>query len=199
MRFPSVQLLSWGSRVRVLLAQLRTPLAPGAPEIPGEAVEVWQPPGLRARPVVRQSTEALEIEAPNGERVALVVDKGRDEGAVEPEDGGAALVGVSPASAATTIYLRADGTIEVTAAAGKKVVVQGGVQPFVRGTAFADALDGFLDGLDTFADAIAHALPGPGGALTVASVLAAQEALAPSIAALKEARAQYLSTKIAGD
>ena len=61
------------------------------------------------------------------------------------------------------------------------------------------ALTPQFDGLDTFADAIAHALPGPGGALTVASVLAAQEALAPSIAALKEARAQYLSTKIAGD
>ncbi len=189
----TVHLASWASRVRTLLVQLRGP--GGQPE---DAAEVWQPPGLRTRPVVRATTEAMVLELPNGGRLAFVVDKARDEGAVEPEAGETQLHGLSAQSA--VVRIRASGAVEITAASGQVVTLQGGAQPFVRGTAYADALDAFLDALDTFTDGIAHAAPAaPNAALTVAAVLALQTPLATAIAALKSARATYLSTRIAGD
>lgn len=182
---------------RTLLAQLQVPTA-GATPIPAEDVEVLQPLGVRAKPVVRARTEAAVFELANGQRVCLLVDKTRDEGAVEPADGEVVMGGL--AAPAAVVHIRASGAVEITAAAGQLVVMQGGAQPFVRGTAYADALDDFLDALDTFAHALATAPPAtPNAALTVAAVLTAQEVLAPKIAALKAARATYLSTRISGD
>lgn len=119
--------------VRTLMAQLQVPTA-GAEPIPGDDVEVIQPLGVRAKPVVRAGTEACVFELANGQRVCILVDKTRDEGAVEPEDGGVVFGGVAPASAATTIYLRADGSIEITPAAGKDVVLNGGTKKVARET-----------------------------------------------------------------
>lgn len=200
-----VTLTSWASSVRTLLVQLQGPTGPDGRPIPGDAVEAWQPAGLRARPLVRPTSEALVVELPNGERIALYVDKARLAGGVEPESGGVALVG--DAAPATTIYLRASGAIEITAAAGQAVTLQGGAEPFVRGTAYANALDDFLDGLDTFVTGVGAyatavgAIPGPlaataPAAATLAGVVTTTNA---AIAAFKLARTGYLSTRIAGD
>jgi len=123
----TVHLASWASRVRTLLVQLRGP--GGQPE---DAAEAWQPMGLRARPVVRATTEAMVLELPNGGRIALVIDKARDEGAVEPEAGGVSLAGLADPSA--TVYIRANGDVEITPAAGRNVILAGGTLDAARKT-----------------------------------------------------------------
>lgn len=140
MMFFRVTLASWASRVRALVVQLQG-AGPEGRAIPGDGVEVVQPLGLRARPVIRATTEALVIELANGQRVALLVDKGRQEGGVEPETGGVALVG--DAAPATTIYLRASGDIEVTSASGRHVIVNapGAGEVRLNGSALKVAAD----------------------------------------------------------
>ncbi len=96
----------------------------GHGDAPDDALEVVQPVGLRARPVVRGSTEALVFELPNGDRFAFVIDKAAADGAVALEAGETQLRGC--AMAASVVRLRASGDIEVTPAAGRHVVLAGG-------------------------------------------------------------------------
>mgnify|MGYP006921362956 FL=1 len=118
---------AWGTRVRTLIAQIR-----GAAGQQEDAAEVWQPAGLRANPVVRAKSEALVFELPNGQRIAFYVDKTRQEGGLEPETGGVALVG--DAAPAAAVYLRANGDVEVTPAAGRNVILAGGTLDAARKT-----------------------------------------------------------------
>ena len=108
-----------GARADVLVAQGSGP--GGAPD---DAIEVVEHPGLRARPVVRDTTEALVLELPNGDRFAFLLDKGAREGGVALEAGETQLRGC--ASAATVVRLRASGDIEVTPAEGRSVILAGG-------------------------------------------------------------------------
>lgn len=117
--------------VRTLMAQLQVPTA-GAEPIPGDDVEVIQPLGVRAKPVVRAGTEACVFELANGQRVCILVDKTRDEGAVEPADGEVVVGGLAAPSA--VVHLKADGSIEITPAAGKDVVLNGGTKKVARET-----------------------------------------------------------------
>ena len=109
----------------VLVAQGR-----GHGDAPDDALEVVESPGLRTRPVVRGSTEALVVELPNGDRFAFVIDKGAKEGAVALEDGETQLRGC--AMAAAVVRLRASGDIEVTPAEGRRVVLAGGTERVAR-------------------------------------------------------------------
>ena len=156
MMFYRVTLASWATRVRALLVQLRG--ADGA-AIPGDGVEVLQPMGLRARPVVRATTEAAVLELANGERIAFVIDKARDTGAVEPEAGGVALSGLAAPSA--TVYIRANGDVEITAASGRNVVVNaaGAGEVRLNGAAVKVAADTDPVDLGTWSFS-----PGSGGA-----------------------------------
>ena len=122
-----VTLARWASNVHALLVQGR-----GAGDIPADAVEVYQPQGLRAVPVPRAETEALVIELANGERVALLIDKKRDGGAVIPEAGETQVH--SLAQPAAVIRVRASGRIEVTPLAGQDVVLAGGSLEVARRT-----------------------------------------------------------------
>ena len=124
-----VTLASWASEVRALVVQLQ---GPGARPIPGDAVEAWQPMGLRAHPVIRSTTEALVIELPNGERIAFKIDKGRDEGGVEAEAGETQLHGLSAQSA--VVRIRANGDVEISPATGRNLVLAGGTLDAARAT-----------------------------------------------------------------
>lgn len=103
-----VRALTWAAdTVRTLLAQLR-----GDGDIAADAVEVVQPAGLRARPTVTSTLEALVVEMPNGDRVAaFLVDKARAEGTVEPEAGETQLHGLADPGA--RVRLRADGSVDL--------------------------------------------------------------------------------------
>ena len=114
-----------GARAEVLVAQGQGP--GGAPD---DALEVVEHPGLRARPVVRDTTEALVLELPNGDRFAFLLDKGAREGGVALEAGETQLRGC--ASAATVVRLRASGDVEVTPAEGRSVILAGGAQRVAR-------------------------------------------------------------------
>lgn len=132
-----VTLARWASNVHSLLVQGR-----GAGEIPADAVEVYQPQGLRAVPVPRAETEALVIELANGERLALVIDKKRDGGAVVPEAGETQVHGL--AQPAAVIRWRASGKIEVTPLAGQDLVLAGGSLEVARRTDPVTAAAGLL-------------------------------------------------------
>lgn len=146
-----VTLARWAANVHALLVQGR-----GAGEIPADDVEVYQPQGLRAVPLPRAETEALVIELANGERLALVIDKKRDGGAVVPE-AGETLVH-SLAQPASVIRWRASGDIEVTPLEGRNVVLAGGTLDVARKT---DTVDGNA-ALLTFLNAVATLLNAPG-------------------------------------
>lgn len=118
---------AWAQRVRALLVQVR-----GAAGQQEDAAEVWQQPGVRAVPVVRASTEAMVFELPNGGRIAFLIDKARDQGAVEAEAGETQLHGLAAPSA--VIRVRANGDVEVTPAAGRNVILAGGTLDAARKT-----------------------------------------------------------------
>lgn len=195
---------AWAQRVRTLLVQVR-----GAAGQQEDAAEVWQQPGVRAVPVVRASTEAMVFELANGGRIAFLIDKARDQGAVESEAGETQLHGLAAPSA--VVRIRASGAVEITAASGQSVTLQGGEQPFVRGTAYADALDEFLGQLTTLATALgtyATALGTgvPAAPLTHAEATSAATTLATALgtfagaaAAFSAKRPLFLSTRVAGD
>jgi hypothetical protein len=113
--------------MRVLLAQLRGLGAPGERERAQRAddVEVVQPMGLRVRPAITSSLEAVVVETPSGERIAVVlVDKARAAGAVEAEIGETQLHGLAEQSA--VIRIRASGDIELTPKSGRNLILAGG-------------------------------------------------------------------------
>lgn len=120
-----VTLARWAANVHALLVQGRA-----AGDIPADAIEVYQPQGLRAVPVPRAETEALVIELANGERLALVIDKRRDAGAVVPEAGETQVHCL--AQPASVIRWRASGDIEVTPLAGRNVILAGGSTPVAK-------------------------------------------------------------------
>lgn len=115
--FFRVTLARWASAVQTLLVQGR-----GPGEQPAENVEVYQPLGLRARPVVANSTEALVIELPNGGRIALVIDKGL--GGAVPAEGETQLHGQAAPDANITI--KANGDIQITPKAGRQILLGDG-------------------------------------------------------------------------
>ena len=82
-----------------------------------------------------------------------------------------------------------------------KILFQAGTQSFIRGEDYADAEAAFLDALSTFVRQISTAATPapPNAALTVASVIAAAEIFQPAITQFKEAKQNYLSTKIKGE
>ncbi len=114
----------WATRLaRTLLVQLRGVGAEGADNAaePVDDVEVLQPMGLRAGPVLRGSLEVVGVEL-GDERIALfLIDKSRQGGAVEPEAGGTILH--SLAAQACMVYCRASGRLEITAAPGQDVAI----------------------------------------------------------------------------
>ncbi len=97
---------------------------------PDDALEVVEPPGLRARPVVRSSTEALVVELPNGDRFAFLLDKEAREGAVALEAGETQLRGC--AVPAAVVRIRASGDVEITPAEGCSVILAGGTERVAR-------------------------------------------------------------------
>lgn len=117
--------LAAGESTDALVAQGR-----GPGDAPDDALEVVQAPGLRARPLVRDSTEALVVELPAGDRFAFVIDKALPEGAVALEEGETQLRGC--ARAAAVVRLRASGDVEVTAAPGRAVILAGGERAVAR-------------------------------------------------------------------
>lgn len=160
----AVTALQWASdSARALMVQLRGAGETGSDDSAEahDEVEVVQPIGLRAHPVVRDSLEAFAVTR-GDERIALfLVDKGRRDGGVEPEAGGLVLHGLSEETA--VIYFRASGDIEVTSKAGTNVVLNGGTLKVARAT-------------DPVA---AGATPITGMASWIAQVSAALNAIAP--------------------
>ena len=145
---------AWAQRVRTLVVQIR-----GAAGQQEDAAESYQPMGLRTNPVVRASTEAMVFELPNGGRIALLIDKARDEGAVEAESGETQLHGLAAQSA--VVRIRANGDIEISAASGRNVVVNaaGAGEVRLNGSALTVAADTDPVDLGTWAF-----VPGTGGA-----------------------------------
>lgn len=137
---------------------------------------------------------------------------------------GGMVVGFDSADG-SRILLRADGTVEIIAggrvsirsSATTTVDMQGGTQPFVNGTLYADALGTFLTVLAAWVAAVGVAVAGVAvyvGEVAVVSPLTAPAAgilgplltpvavatsnLATAISNFVAARASYLSTKIRG-
>jgi hypothetical protein len=80
------------------------------------------------------------------------------------------------------------------------IKLQSAEQAFVRGDDYADALGAFLDALTVFSNGLQSAPPTPpNGALTVAAVIPLAQALSEAISQFKQARSNYLSTKIKGE
>lgn len=209
----------------ILLVQLRRG-AEGdrAAAIPADDVEVLQPLGFRVRPVAPDpdngSLEAFVIEQSNGDRLAvMLVDKAQHAGDVSPEAGGVVVHGLAERSA--VVYIRASGDIEITPKGGRRVILAGGEQPYVRGTDYADALGTCLDALvvflsatntvlvaaGTFATATGTALAVPFPAVGTAAVTfntavtaftGAVSTMTSAANAFKAQRAEYLSTRITG-
>lgn len=214
----------FATRALTLLVQLRRG-AEGdrAAAIPADDVEVLQPLGFRVRPVAPDpdgSLEAFVIEQSNGDRLAvMLVDKAQHAGDVSPEAGGVVVHGLAERSA--VVYIRASGDIEITPKGGRRVILAGGEQPYVRGTDYADALGTCLDALvvflsatntvlvaaGTFATATGTALAVPFPAVGTAAVTfntavtaftGAVSTMTSAANAFKAQRAQYLSTRITG-
>ena len=212
----------FATRALTLLVQLRRG-AEGdrAAAIPADDVEVLQPLGFRVRPVAPDpdtgSLEAFVIEQSNGDRLAvMLVDKAQHAGDVSPEAGGVVVHGLAERSA--VIYVRASGDIELTPKGGRRVILAGGGQPYVRGTDYADALRDHLQALEalvaalstafgavtTFAAALTLAAdPGhaASGVLSTAlgtTLTSAITTFTRSLSAFETARAEYLSSRITG-
>jgi hypothetical protein len=115
--FFRVTLARWAANVHTLLIQGR-----GPGEQPADDIEAYQPLGLRTRPIVARSTEALVIELPNGERVAFVCDKGLSS--TPPEEGETQLHGLKETSA--VVWIRANGDIQITPKNGRQILLGDG-------------------------------------------------------------------------
>lgn len=144
--FERVQLTltRWATRAtRELLAQLQAAGAEGSEDAEEQDdMEVVQPMGLRVRPVRRDSLEGLAVDWGDRRVVLWLVDKSRQTGAVEPEEGGTVLHSLG--AEAAHVYLRANGDIEITPASGRNVVLAGGSLGVARSS---DAVQTTLDAL----------------------------------------------------
>ncbi len=115
------------------------------------------------------------------------------------------------------IVFRAGGDVEVTTATPGTLLLQGGTQPYVNGTVYADALGTFLAvlaawvaavgvavaGVAAYAVAVALVLPVTAPAAGILGplltpVVAATTNMATAITNFAAARAAYLSTRIRG-
>jgi hypothetical protein len=133
-----------------------------------------------------------------------------------PASGTAAVV-LGHDTSGSRVTFRADGSVEVTTATGTPLLLQGGTQPFVNGTLYADALGTFLNvlaswvaavgvaiaGVAAYAGTAAAAVPllGPAATTlgpTLTPVAAATTSLATAITNFAAARSAYLSTRIRG-
>lgn len=140
---------------------------------------------------------------------------------------GGAVIGFDSADG-SRILLRADGTVEIVAggrvsirsSATTTVDLQGGTQPFVNGTAYADTLSTFLGAMATFVGGTGAAISALGvfcaavgahplltavlatPASTLATAMTAYggvvSTFGTAITTFGNARASYLSTKIRG-
>lgn len=121
----AISLTRWATRTtRELLAQLRAAGAEGDPGEEQDDMEVVQPMGIRVRPVQRASLEGLAVDWGDRRVVLVLVDKSREAGAVEPEEGETQLHGLAQESA--VVRIRASGDIEITPASGRDVILAGG-------------------------------------------------------------------------
>lgn len=158
---------AWSAVQRTLLAQLHAGEANGRP-IPADDVEVIQPLGVRAKPVVREGTEAAVFELANGQRVCILVDKTRDTGAVEPADGEVVLGGL--AAPAAVVHIKADGSIEITSAGSGHVTVTANGTGEVRLNGADVKVAAHNDPVDlgawTYVPGVSLAYTPPGGAST---------------------------------
>ncbi len=130
---------------------------------------------------------------------------------------GTAAVVLGHDTSGSRVTFRADGSVEVTTATGTPLLLQGGTQPFVNGTLYADALGTFLNvlaswvaavgvaiaGVAAYAGTAAAAVPllGPAATTlgpTLTPVAAATTSLATAITNFAAARSAYLSTRIRG-
>lgn len=158
--------------------------------------EVMQPSGFAARPALTATTEAVAVRRGDELVVLFLIDKGAAAQAVEP--GETRLYGVGASNGAAAVRIRASGAVEIASAGATVVKLQDGSQPFVRGTAYADALGTFLDAFKVAMTAVGAfataASPGP-AAVTLNTAIGVVNAAAD---ALKTARTSYLSTKVSG-
>ncbi len=145
-----------GEHVDVLTVQGR-----GPGDIPDDAIEVVESTGLRVRPAVRPTTEALVVELQTGDRLAFVVDKSRRAGAVALDEGETQLRG--DASPATVIRLLPSGDIEITPAPGRAVTIAGGTHHAAREGHAVSAGTSMAAWITAVTSAI-NALVGPGTA-----------------------------------
>lgn len=142
---------------------------------------------------------------------------------------GRALAGAASSTAAVVlghdtsgarIVFRAGGDVEVTTATPGTLLLQGGTQPYVNGTLYADALGTFLTALGTFvtgtgtvvaalgtfcAAVAAHpaltavlATPGSTLATAITAFAGAVTAFGSAVTSFAAARTGYLSTRIRG-
>ncbi len=132
--FATVTRLDADAQHRVLTAQVRGAATDDADATVEEhdEVEVLQPAGLIARPELTATTEAVVVLRGDEPVALLLIDKGA--AAQQPEAGETRLHGVAAASATAVVRIRANGSIEVTAASGQDVKVNGGTLKVARVT-----------------------------------------------------------------
>lgn len=119
---------------RAVLAQVRGAVTDDDPDNAEEHddVEVLQPAGLIARPELTATTEAAVVMRGDELVAVVLIDKGAT--AQTPEAGEVRLHGVAAASATAVVRIRANGDVEVTAASGRDVIVNGGTLKVARVT-----------------------------------------------------------------
>lgn len=186
---------------------------------PGEDCEIQQPLGLMARPIVTARTEAVYLRRGDELVITCMLDTGRSAQSVE--SGETRLYGAGADNQTAVVRIRANGSIEVTPAAGQSLTFAEGAQPYVRGTDFADANGVFLDALVTFltglntvmvavgafatatGTALAVPFPAVGAAATTLNTAigvfsGAITTMTSAANTMKAQRSTYLSTRING-
>ena len=93
--------------------------------------EVLHPLGFASRPVVTEHTEAIALRVGDQQYVLFILDKGAAV-YTDLEEGETRMSGSKEPSA--TIRIRADGSVEITPAAGTDLVLNGGTLKVARQT-----------------------------------------------------------------
>lgn len=120
-----------GTKSRVVVVDLRGAGAEGDDEnaefTPDN--ETFQPLGLVSRPVLSSTLEALVIRFGDQDIVLCMSDKGQAR-LTDLEEGETRLYGAKEVGA--VLRIRADGSIEITPAAGQDIVLAGGTKKVAR-------------------------------------------------------------------